>query len=487
MPITALPSPYGVGTMGKEARKFIDWLEKAGQSYWQILPIGPTGYGDSPYQSFSSFAGSPYLIDLDDLKKEGLLKKGEYENVFWGDDPNKVDYGVLYNERFKVLRKASDRILKKKPEDYDAFMAENDFWLEEYALFMSVKSKYEGVNWLKWPEDIRHHEAQAVQAHREELIDDVIFWKNIQYMFFHQYHAMKAYAGDHHVGIIGDLPIYVSPDSSDIWANQEQFQLDEDGKCTRVAGCPPDGFSADGQLWGNPLYRWDYMKERGYDWWEKRIGYQLKLFDILRIDHFRGFAGYYSIPAEDTTAINGMWVEGPGIDFFRTMEQKLGNMNIIAEDLGYLTDDVLEMVKETGYPGMKVLEFAFDPGHPENQYLPHNYGHNCVVYAGTHDNETIEGWLSGADKKVVKLVKEYLNLDKEEGYHWGVMQAAYVSVADLAVMQLQDILGLGNEARINTPSTTGNNWVWRMTSGSLTTALARKLRSWMEIYGRIGH
>ncbi len=485
MPISALPSPYGIGTLGKEACRFIDFLEKAGQSYWQILPTGPTGYGDSPYQSFSAFAGNPYFIDLDLLKKDGLLKAEEYQNIDWGSDPQRVDYGTIYNHRFAVLHLAADRLRKHLPDDYEDFCRQNAFWLDDYALFMAEKDVHQGVSFMEWEPSLRKHNPKTVAKETERLKDQIEFWKLIQYLFRRQWNDLRDYAHHHGIQLIGDVPIYVSPDSSDLWGHPDLFQLDRSGKPTEVAGCPPDGFAADGQLWGNPLYNWNRMKKDGYQWWAQRIAYQFTMIDVLRIDHFRGFESYYAIPFGEKTARNGRWKKGPGIEFFRTIEKKLGHLDIIAEDLGFLTPEVIQMVKETGYPGMKVLEFAFDPRDTGSDYLPHKYTHNCVVYTGTHDNETVNGWMKNSPKEYTKRAIEYLNLSKSEGYHWGFLRGAYESVGDLVVMQYQDLLGLGDEARFNVPSTTGNNWVWRTVKGSWNNALAKKLYHFTMIYDRL--
>lgn len=482
MPITSLPSEYGVGTMGKAAFEFIDFLADAGQSCWQILPIGPTGFGDSPYQSYSSFAGNPYMIDLDLLKKDGLLEADEYQDEDWGDDPEKVDYGLLYNKRFAVLRKAADRLPSKAPKAYLEFLTKEKKWVYDYAVFMAVKQDQKGKSWRQWPEDIQKKEHKAMEKVQTELRDEILFWIRVQYLFFKQFTAMKKYANEKGIRIIGDLPIYVASDSIDAWSFRDEFQLDGKGDPKDVAGCPPDAFSADGQLWGNPLYDWEKMKKDHYAWWTERIKHQLGFYDILRLDHFRGFSTYYAIPAGDKTAKNGVWRKGPGIDFFKHMESKFGKIDLIAEDLGDLTPDVFELVKATGYPGMKVLEFAFDGS--DSDYLPHNYTKNCVVYAGTHDNDTIMGWFKTSDKATVKRAIEYFHMDKTEGYNWGMMRGAWSSTADLAVIQMQDVLGLGSEARINTPATTGGNWTWRMKGGQLKPELAEKLSALMKRYGR---
>ena len=485
MPISSLPAPYGIGTMGAAARDFVDFLAQGGQSCWQILPVCPTSYGDSPYQSFSSYAGNPYFIDLDDLAQEGLLEKEEYADLNWGEDPAAVDYGLMYLQRYPVLRKACARLLEKGDPAFADFCAQREGWLEDYALFMALKGKYGGVSWFEWPEDERLRRPRALAAAREELAGEIAFWKAVQYLFFKQWAKLKAYANEKGISIIGDLPIYVSGDSADVWSNPDQFQLDENGQPTEVAGCPPDGFSADGQLWGNPLFDWEKMKEDGYQWWIRRIAAQFQVYDILRIDHFRGFDEYYAIPFGDDTARNGRWRPGPGIDFFRAVNAALGEKEIIAEDLGFLTDTVRRLLAETGYPGMKVLEFAFDSRDTGSDYLPHCYPRHCVVYAGTHDNDTIQGWMANAPAKDVEYAKEYLRLTQEEGWHWGMMRSAWASCADLAVMQLQDVLGLGSEARMNTPSTLGSNWKWRALPGSCGPELARRLRHEMGVYQRL--
>lgn len=486
MPITSLPSPYGIGTMGEAAREFVRFLHKAGQSYWQILPICPTSYGDSPYQSFSSYAGNPYMIDLDELSQAGLLEKDEYKNIDWGSNQEKADYGLLYNRRFGVLRKAAKTAEEKYQTELTEFRKENHKWLSDYALFMAIKDEQNGVSWLEWPEILRKRDNKALAVEREKLKDEIKFWECVQFLFFTQWKKLKAYANENGIKIIGDIPIYVSSDSADVWANPEQFQLDDNLMPISVAGCPPDGFSADGQLWGNPLFNWKVMKEQDYNWWVDRIAYQTQIYDMLRIDHFRGFDAYYSIPYGDKTARNGEWKEGPGIDLFNVIKEKLGELPIIAEDLGFLTDSVRKLLKDTGFPGMKVLEFAFDSRDTESGYLPHLYPKNCVVYAGTHDNETILGWFDTISEEDAEYAKKYMRLSEAEGYHWGMMRTAWASVADTAIMQMQDILGLGKNARMNTPSTLSDkNWSWRCLPGVYNDTLADVLHQEMKLYGRI--
>ena len=483
MHISSLPSPYGIGTMGKEARKFVDFLDKAGQTYWQILPICPTSYGDSPYQSFSSFAGNPYFIDLDYLCKDKLLTKKECLSYEWGGNPEFVEYGTLYENRFPLLKKAYQRFKKALPADFADFCEKNSDWLDDYALFMALKDANGGVAWLEWEKDLKLRKPSAIEKAKEEFADDVEFWKMLQYLFFKQWTELKAYANEKGIQIIGDVPIYVAGDSADVWANPGQFYLDENLDPIDVSGCPPDAFSDDGQLWGNPLFRWDAMKKDGYTWWTKRIKAMSELYDVVRIDHFRGFDSYYAIPAKDKTARNGEWREGPGMDLFNTLEKKLGRLNIIVEDLGYLTPSVKQLLKDTGFPGMKLIQFAFD-SREESDYLPHTYQKNCVVYTGTHDNDTIMGWFKTAPKESVKYAKEYLRLNKEEGYNWGTMKAVWGCVGDMAIVPMQDILGIGSEGRMNTPSTLGMNWKWRAVDGQITSALAKKVCKNMEIYCR---
>lgn len=484
MHISSLPSPYGIGTMGKEARKFADFLEKSGQRYWQILPICPTSYGDSPYQSFSSFAGNPYFIDLEYLCKEKLLTKKECDSFPWGKNPKSVDYGIMYESRYKLLKLAYARFIKKEPEDFKAFCEKESEWLSDYALFMALKDANGGVAWFEWDKDLKTRKPEALEAARKEYAEDIRFYQMLQYLFFKQWWDLKAYVNAKGIEIIGDVPIYVAGDSADVWANPGQFYLDKDLNPIDVAGCPPDAFSADGQLWGNPLFRWDVMKKDGYSWWTRRIAAMSKLYDIVRIDHFRGFDSYYAIPAKDKTAKNGEWRKGPGMDLFHTLEKKLGKLNIIVEDLGFLTPSVLKLVADSGFPGMKVIQFAFDSREGSN-YLPHTYTEHCVVYTGTHDNDTLLGWMKTAPKQSVKFAKEYLNLTEEEGYNWGMMRGAWSSVGELAIVPMQDIIGLDSKARMNTPSTLGGNWQWRATADQITGKLAKRIYNYMEMYGRL--
>lgn len=485
MHLSSLSSPYGIGTMGKEAYAFVDFLKEAGQSVWQLLPICPTSYGDSPYQSYSTFAGNPYFIDLDKLAECGLLEKSEYDTVDWESTPDRVNYGALYNKRYPIYHKAVDRFLENEPEDFKEFCEKNAFWLSDFALFMTLKDVHYGAPWSEWKTSLRDHEEAALKKAAEEYQDTILFWKALQYIFFQQWYELKDYANKKGISIIGDLPIYVSLDSVDVWAHPELFQLDENKVPKEVAGCPPDGFSADGQLWGNPLYDWDYMDRTEYVWWIQRIEYLCKVYDTLRIDHFRGFDSYYAIPYGDTTAKNGYWKQGPGMKLFHAVEKSIGKQNIIAEDLGYLTDSVKQLLKDSTFPGMKVLEFAFDSRDASSsEYLPYQYIPNSVAYAGTHDNDTIVGWFSEACEEDVAYAKEYLGISEEDEVNWSMMCALWASVSNLAIVQAQDLLGLGSEARMNQPSTLGRNWGWRALPGVFTKELAERLARKMKLYGR---
>lgn len=565
MPISSLPSPYGIGTMGKEARNFADFLKKSGQKIWQILPVGPTSYGDSPYQSFSTYAGNPYFIDLEALWEEGLLKKSLIEYFNWGEHENYVDYERVYKCRFIVLEDACARFFgnKKNPEkdDYEKFCEKNKDWLEDYALFMSVKAEFENKAWTEWDDkEIRLRKPEALAKYRVKCADKILFWKFVQFKFYQQWEKFRGYVNYLGIKILGDMPIYVAMDSADTWANPDVFWLDEEGKPVRVAGCPPDYFSAKGQLWGNPLYNWDYLKETGYEWWIKRVKAATELFDITRIDHFRAFDTYYAIPYPAEDAVNGEWLNGPGIKFFEKLKAELGDPEIVAEDLGSLADSVYVLLEKSGYPGMRVFEFAFD-GDDQNGYLPHNYCENCVAYTGTHDNDTLRGWFEKEpaltlgriysecypdkvpeieeeeepkktkeeiekEEKEAKELKEKLEkLTAEELEEYNkqleeeekkkerdrrltikykqdaklaedlklsdeevldmILTALYNSKANTVIIQLQDILWLGSEARMNTPSTLGDNWKWRASREYLTDEIAERLMNYAKNSNRI--
>ncbi|MFV0466318.1 MAG: 4-alpha-glucanotransferase [Lachnospiraceae bacterium] len=483
MHISSLPSKYGIGTFGMEAREFVDFLVSAGQTYWQILPIAPTSYGDSPYQSFSSMAGNPYFIDLEILCMKGLLTKSECKALNWGEVNTEVDYGILYQNRFGLLRKAHQRFLKKRSNKYTRFCKDEKRWLDDYAIFMALKDMNGGKSWMEWRDSLRFREEKALDQVRIEQKETIEFYKFLQYLFYEQWWSLKKYANQKGIQIIGDVPIYVAGDSADVWADPELFYLDQNLYPVAVAGCPPDAFSEDGQLWGNPLFRWDIMKKDHYSWWTNRIEKMSELYDIVRIDHFRGFDSYYAIPAGDDTARNGKWMEGPGMDLFIQMEKKLGKLNIIVEDLGFLTPSVLKLVKDSGFPGMRLIQFAFD-SRDDSNYLPHNYEVHSIVYTGTHDNDTILGWMKNAPKESVEFAEKYFNLTKSEGYNWGMMRGAWSSVSMLAIVPMQDIIGLSDSARMNTPSTFGTNWKWRAKRGQISKKLAKRVLEYMRMYGR---
>ena len=482
--ISSLPSRYGIGCFSKEAYEFVDFLEQAGQKLWQILPIGPTGYGDSPYQSFSSFAGNPYFIDLETLIAEGYLTEADCDACDFGSNEEYVDYEKIYKARFKVLKKAFQNRNDQDSQEYKDFVEANAYWLDDYALYMAVKNSFDGKSWITWDEDIRLRKQEAVKAYTEKFRGEIDFYKFQQFLFAKQWTALKAYANRKKIKIVGDIPIYVAFDSADTWSHPELFQLDENCTPIGVAGCPPDAFSATGQLWGNPLYRWDYHKQTGYRWWIQRIAYCYQLYDIVRIDHFRGFDEYYFIPYGDPTAEFGHWEQGPGYDIFRALKAELGNIKVIAEDLGFLTPSVIKLVKKTRYPGMKILQFAFD-SREESDYLPHNYPANCVVYTGTHDNDTTLGWYRSLNRRDKAFAKRYLNIKSDKDVQWVFIRSALSSVADTAVIPMQDYLGLGAEARMNVPSTLGTNWKWRMKKGVCTEELAKQIRDVVKLYGRL--
>lgn len=486
LPISSLPSRYGIGTFSKEAYRFVDQMREAGQTYWQILPLGPTGYGDSPYQAFSTFAGNPYFIDLEELVEDGLLTTQECEACDFGGSEHYVDYEKMYDARFPLLRKAYERSNIREKKEYQEFCRENQDWLEGYCMYMAVKNHFDGQGWNEWPEAIRDREPEAMAKYREELADEISFYGFMQYYFLKQWKALKEYANDKGLKLIGDIPIYVAFDSADTWAAPELFQFDEEHLPIGVAGCPPDGFSPTGQLWGNPLYDWKYHKKTGYAWWIKRIEHCFKLYDMIRVDHFRGFDEYWAIPYGDETAERGKWEKGPGLELFTTLKEELGELPMIAEDLGFLTPSVLKMVEDTGYPGMKVLEFAFDAS-GQSTYLPHNYPQNCVVYTGTHDNQTLKAWYEDMAPWDKDFTMEYLNLYGKNAsqIQWEFIRVAMMCSADTAIIPMQDYLELGREARVNEPSTLGLNWKWRLGKDDLKSDLLAKMRRQAWLYGRL--
>ena len=481
MHITSLPGPYGVGTMGKQAYRFVDFLQQAGQHSWQILPLNPTGYGDSPYQSCSAYAGNHYLIDLDTLAADGLLLPEEIEAVTWNTREDTVDFGLLYANRLRLLRMAYERF--SKWEELDGFCRENSSWIYDFALFLALKDENGGKPWHQWPDGVKHREPEALEQARARQEEQIRFYCFVQYLFYQQWFALRSYANQRDIRIIGDVPIYVPLDSAEVWTEPELFQLDQDLNPTAVAGCPPDAFSQDGQLWGNPLYRWEAHARDGYGWWIRRLGAAGKLYDVVRLDHFRGFEAYWAVPYGEPTAKNGKWIKGPDMDFVRAVKEKLPHLKMIAEDLGFLTQEVLDLRDSSGFPGMKVLQFAFDSREPSD-YLPHTYIQNTVCYTGTHDNMTMRQWFDTAEPKALAYAVDYMNLTEEEGYVWGVIRTAQASVSDLCIVPIQDYLDLGAQARMNFPGTVRANWVWRAEDGCFTEALAKKIYRMTTLYGR---
>ena len=482
--VTSLPSKYGIGCFDQAAYDFVDWLVKAGQKYWQILPLGATSHGgsdDSPYQAYSAFAGNPYMISLEDLIDEGVLTEEECEAVDFGTDPDKVDYDKLHENRLALLHLAYERSNISRNPDFQAFCQNNHWWLNDYALFMALKAFFKEVPFRAWPEDIRMHWGFALDYYNRELYFDVEFQKYLQFKFDQQWTRLKKYANENHIKIVGDIPIYVSPDGADVWAHPELFQLDEKNESSSIAGCPPDAFAEDGQVWGNPLYRWDFHKATGYEWWVTRMWHSFKLYDVVRIDHFRGFDEYFSIPADKASAKYGHWEKGPGMDLFNTIRRRLGDVEVIAEDLGLMTEGVRQLVKDSGYPNMKVLQFAVDPADIalSNDYWPQNYNCNCVVYTGTHDNETLAGWYAGLSKEAKAQLRAYLgNYDiAEKRMYKAAINCAMTSVAKDCIIPIQDHLGLPNTCRMNQPGTVGFNWRWRLIPGQITPELAEEIKA----------
>ena len=484
MHISSLPGPYGVGTLGKQAFAFVDFLREAGQRSWQILPLNPTGFGDSPYQSCSTFAGNHYLIDLELLVNQGLLKKEELDKIQWCRKDTKADFGLLYRNRLNVLRKAFRR--HGETEDFARFRAENDSWLPDYVLYMCLKDRFGGKPWYEWPEELKQRKPEAISAAWEEIgHSEIQFYCFTQYLFFKQWNKLREYAHSKDVEIIGDVPIYVPYDSVDVWTNPGLFQLDETLNPVVVAGCPPDAFTEDGQLWGNPIYDWDAMEQESFGWWIRRLAAAGQLYDVVRLDHFRGLEAYWSVPFGDKTARNGKWVKGPGMAFVQAVREQLPDLRMIAEDLGYLTQEVMDLRDASGYPGMKVLEFAFDSKEPSD-YLPHTYTRNTVCYTGTHDNMTMRQWFDTAEPEAAEYAAAYMNLSREEGYVWGVIRTAFSSVSELCIIQMQDYLDLGGEARMNFPGTlSDSNWTWRAKDGIINLYLAKRIAKMTKLYGRM--
>ncbi len=494
--ITSLPSQSGIGDLGREAYEFIDFLASADQSFWQVLPLHPTGYGNSPYQCFSVFAGNPLLISLDKLAEEGLLPRSDLECA----PPlpaQRVSYAATIGFKSPLLRKSftsfNRSLSSTSYHKFEAFTEENAFWLDDYALFMALKDAHNGLAWTTWEDDIRQRQPQALEQWRQRLVPEVQYHRYLQYQFFKQWAELKQYGNGQGIRIIGDMVLFVALDSADIWSHQELFHLDANGRPTVVAGVPPDYFSNTGQLWGNPLYRWDVLAKDGYSWWIRRFKVMLKMTDIIRLDHFRGFEKYWEIPSTDTTAVNGRWVEGPGANLFEAVREALGTVPVIAEDLGLITPEVEALREQLGFPGTMVLQFAFSPRDESSK--PHNYPRNCVVYTGTHDNDTVVGWFRAAGtgsstrnpqemEAERKFALKYIGGDGKE-INWDFIRLALASVAHTAIIPLQDILGLGSEARMNLPGTVEGNWEWRFTFDMLTQEIRSRLREMTDVYGRL--
>lgn len=483
MPISSLPSEYGIGDFGKAAYSFVDFLVKANQKNWQILPLGMTGFGNSPYQCFSAFAGNPYFIDLDKLIELCYLTKEEVLNTDLGNDRNCVDYGKLYLNKMALLRKAYNNVNESILRPLTEFYNEHKIWLREFSIFMALKEYNNNRPWNTWDAEYKYSNFDSVLEFEKNNQKEIYFWIFTQYFFLMQWLELKEYANKNRVKIIGDLPIYVAEDSSDAWGNPKYFNLDKNLIPKTIAGCPPDSFSDAGQLWGNPIYNWTNMEESGYIWWIDRIKHSFKLYDSLRIDHFRGFDAYWEVEHGSENAINGKWVNGPGTKLFKSIKDNFGDLDIIAEDLGFNSVGLEKLLEDTGFPNMKVLQFAFDIK-GDSDYLPHNYNRNCVVYTGTHDNYPVNAWFEFAPIDELEFATKYLKLDNKEGLNWGFIRGAWSSPSYLAIAQMQDFLGLGEESRMNEPSTLGKNWTWRINKSDLTAELARKIADLTFIYRR---
>ena len=487
MHISSLPGKYGIGSFGQSAYDFVDFLVRTKQRYWQILPLGTTSYGDSPYQSFSAFAGNTYFIDFDILIEEGLLNESDVKGADFGDDPRKVDYAKIFDARRPIMEKAVARFLKADDlSDYESFVEQNAAWLEVFAEYMAIKEHFDNLAWTEWPDEaIRRREAASLASYREKLADKLTYHRVTQYLFFKQWLRLKAYANEHHIEIVGDMPIYVAADSADVWAQPHFFKTDAVGKPTCVAGCPPDEFSETGQLWGNPIYDWEAMDKDGYAWWIERLRESFKIYDIVRIDHFRGFESYWEVPAGSETSASGKWVKGPDYKLFAAVKEALGDLNIIAEDLGFMTDEVIELRERTGFPGMKILQFAFNPD-DESIDSPHLAPNNSVMYTGTHDNNTVLGWYKDEiDDATRQYMAQYTNRKEYETVPHAMLRTIFASVSFMAIATMQDLLELDSAARMNYPSTIGGNWTWRMTAEELNPIIEGELYSLTKTYRRM--
>lgn len=480
--ISSLPSPYGIGTLGKAAYEFVDNLKAAGQKYWQVLPVGQTGFGDSPYQSFSAFAGNPYFVDIDNMINDGLITKKDADSILWQRYAEYVDYDKIYAGRFKLLRMAYAVWKNNIPKDYDEFEVKNEYWLFDYALFMACKGHFDNKSWQEWDDEIKNRTPEGIAKFEELLAEETGFWKFIQYRFFSEWNKLKKYANDAGIKIIGDIPIYVALDGCDVWSNPDQFLLDEELNPTCIAGCPPDEFSADGQRWGNPIYDWKKMEADDFAWWKTRIKASAKLYDVIRIDHFIGVVRYFCIPVELATK-DGHYEAGPGEKLTAAINSALGDANIIAEDLGVRYEPVCELLKKENYPGMKVMLFGFD-GNPNSEHLPHTMEKNNVIYIGTHDNDTLKGFVGGALKETVERIMDYVSAPDEKSICKQMIKTAYLSVSNLCIIQMQDILEKNNFARMNYPGVMGENWKWRMQPGEFTPKHILRLKKFVDISGR---
>lgn len=485
MPVSSLPSPYGIGTFGKSAYEFVDCLADARQKYWQVLPLGPTSFGDSPYASFSAFAGNPYFIDLEVLIDEGLLKRDYVESFMWNMEENHVDYGLMYKSRFKVLRVAYEKSNYQGSDNYREFLEDNKYWLDDYCLYSACKNEFNGIPWMNWDKEIKYRKPSAIEEMKIKLKDEIEFYRFIQFKFYEQWNQLKKYANEKGIKIIGDIPIYVAMDSVDVWSNTGIFQLDEELNPKSIAGVPPDAFSETGQRWGNPLYDWEEIEKDDFFWWQKRMEHSAKIYDVIRIDHFIGMVKYYSIPAEDDDARNGEWKKGPGMKLINAINTSIGDKKIIAEDLGIKMPEVAEVLKKSGYPGMKVLEFAFD-GDRKNDHLPYNWNSNTVAYGGTHDNDTLVGYFTQLQNWQLGYIREYMECrsGSVEDLVDKIFKIAYESVANVVIFQMQDVLKIGTIGRMNLPSSMGTNWRWRMTNGQFGSDKIERLRYLCDIYGR---
>ena len=487
MHISSLPGKYGIGSFGQSAYDFVDFLVRTKQRYWQILPLGTTSYGDSPYQSFSAFAGNTYFIDFDILIEEGLLDEADVKGADFGDDPRKVDYAKIFDARRPIMEKAVARFLEADDlSDYESFVEQNAAWLEVFAEYMAIKEHFDNLAWTEWPDEaIRRRDAASLASYREKLADKLTYHRVTQYLFFKQWLRLKAYANEHHIEIVGDMPIYVAADSADVWAQPHFFKTDAVGKPTCVAGCPPDEFSETGQLWGNPIYDWEAMDKDGYAWWIERLRESFKIYDIVRIDHFRGFESYWEVPAGSETSASGKWVKGPDYKLFAAVKEALGDLNIIAEDLGFMTDEVIELRERTGFPGMKILQFAFNPD-DESIDSPHLAPNNSVMYTGTHDNNTVLGWYKDEiDDATRQYMAQYTNRKEYETVPHAMLRTIFASVSFMAIATMQDLLELDSAARMNYPSTIGGNWTWRMTAEELNPIVEGELYSLTKTYRRM--